>query len=333
MESLQESINRYNISLPKGQIEQLDSYCRLLWDWNTRLNLTRHTNYDRFVSRDLIDALALAEFLRDKERILDVGSGGGMPGIILKIIRPDLHVELCDSTGKKTLALSEIINDLNLNIPVHHAKAESILAACIAPKNKKFTKQTKSQNQLDQRNQHNQLNQIQEPKPEIARFTTLTIRAVAKLVQLLRMFNPYWTLFDRLLLIKGPKWINERGEARHYNLMNKLALRVLKTYQTETESKQDESTQNESTQDNSKNETKQDITQTTTVNSVVLQICRKDDFEQLDNIIDNHKIISTHIEKSENFKNKNKEYRNRQPFHNKNKSKKITRKKQIRKPL
>jgi 16S rRNA (guanine527-N7)-methyltransferase len=302
MESLQESIKRYDISLPKDQIEQLDSYCQLLWDWNGRLNLTRHTTYDRFVSRDLIDSIALAEFLRDQERILDVGSGGGMPGIILKIIRPDLHVELCDSTGKKTLALSEIINELHLHIPVHHAKAESVLSACITPRNKKISNQNKSQNQL------------QEPKAELARFTTLTIRAVAKLTQLLRMFNPYWTLFDRLLLIKGPKWIAERGEARHYNLMNKLALRVLKTYQTTTDSKQDESTQ-ESIQI----ESQPDTTQTNTINSVVLQICQKDDFEQLNNLIDKHKIMSTQNEKSEKFKNKNKnkEYRNRRPFRKK----------------
>jgi 16S rRNA (guanine527-N7)-methyltransferase len=230
-------------------------------------------NYDRFVSRDVVDSLAISEFLRENERVLDVGSGGGVPGIILKIIRPDLHIELCDSTGKKALALSEIVNDLNLNVIVHHAKAESILAACVTQKNKKFTPKNKTQNQP------------QDPKPEFARFTTLTIRAVAKLMQLLRIFSPYWTLFDRLLLIKGPNWINERGEARHYNLMNKLALRVLKNYPTITESK---STEPDETENKS-----------TSAMSVVLQICRKDDFEQLDKIIDKHKVFFPKHENSE----------------------------------
>ncbi|MDR1480357.1 MAG: 16S rRNA (guanine(527)-N(7))-methyltransferase RsmG [Planctomycetaceae bacterium] len=269
MDSLHESLKHYNISLSKGQIEQLSAYCQLLWEWNGRFNLTRHTTYDRFVSRDLVDSLAIAEFLRQDERVLDVGSGGGVPGIILKILRPDLHVELCDSTGKKSLALSEITNELNLNIAVHHAKVESLLAAGIKPKNKKIA-----------RPQHTTAKQEQQPPQEIKRFTTLTIRAVSKLPQLLRMFSSYWTLFDRLLLIKGPNWVSERGEARHYNLVNKLALRVLKTYPTTIESK--------TTEDNS-----------ALVNSVVLQICRKVDFEQLDKIIDNHKINLPQNERTE----------------------------------
>ncbi|MDR2169615.1 MAG: class I SAM-dependent methyltransferase [Planctomycetaceae bacterium] len=291
MESLQESLKRYNISLTKDQIKQLDSYCQLLWDWNSRLNLTRHITYERFVARDLVDAMAIAEFLRNKERILDVGSGGGMPGIILKILRPDLHVELCDSTGKKTLALSEIVNELYLDIPVHHAKAETLLAASAAPKNKKFTKQTKYQKTT------------QEPKNENTRFTTLTIRAVAKLTQLLRMFSPYWTLFDRLILVKGPNWISERGEARHYNLMNKLALRVLKNYPTNIEQTQTELTQiTTQTETQTKNQT-ENQTKNEHGNSVVLQICRKDDFEQLDKIIDNHIKSLIESRRPQNTKN------------------------------
>jgi 16S rRNA (guanine527-N7)-methyltransferase len=299
MESLHQSLKHYNISLPKKQTEQLDAYCQLLWEWNSRFNLTRHLTYDRFVSRDLVDSLAFSEFLRSKERVLDVGSGGGVPGIVLKIIRPDLNIELCDSTGKKALALSEIVNELNLDIAVHHAKVETILAACVTQKSKKFTHRNKTQN----KNQPQTQDQLQTPKPEIIRFTTLTIRAVAKLAQLLRIFNPYWTLFDRLLLVKGPNWISERGEARHYNLMNKLALRALKTYPNITDSNLPES--NSSEQNYTENQTE---TKTTTTNSVVLQICRKDDFEHLDKIIDDHKTILPKLEKQEKYKHHNKPY-------------------------
>lgn len=226
--SLEESLSRYGIKLSRQKIRRLDDYCNLLWEWNTRLNLTRHTDYDKFVSRDLVDSLALEEFLRKGERVLDVGTGGGVPGVVLAILRPDLNIELCDSTGKKAMAVSEILRDLKLDLPVHHAKAEAVLSQ----------------------------------RGKGTRFTSLTVRAVSRLVQLLRMAAPYWTVFDRMLLVKGPKWPDERGEARHYNLVNKLALRCLKTYPIPGSEP--------------------------SVESVILQLCRKDDFERLDEVIDAH---------------------------------------------
>ena len=219
-QTLADSLKQHNISLPKIQMSKLDQYVQLLWDWNEKINLTRHTDYEKFVARDVVDAVALSEFLRQGERILDVGTGGGVPGIILAILRPDLHMELCDSTGKKTLAVSEMLQELRLNIPVHHAKADALLS---------------------EKGRH---------------FTTLTIRAVSRMVSLLRHLAPCWSSFDRMLLVKGPKWPEERGEARHYNLMTKIALRCLKTYQSQT------------------------------AESFILQLCLKENFERLESIID-----------------------------------------------
>ena len=226
-QTLTASLERHRILLSKIQIRKLDDYCRLLWDWNERINLTRHTDYEKFVARDVVDSFALAEFLRTGERILDVGTGGGVPGIVLAILRPDLRMVLCDSTGKKALAVSEMVQELRLDIPVHHAKAEDLLLE-------------KGQ-----------------------RFTTLTIRAVSRMVSLLRNFAHCWSSFDRMLLVKGPKWTEERGEARHYNLMKKTALRCLKTYLTQTSG-------------------------TESFESVILQLCSKENFEQLDKVIDGH---------------------------------------------
>jgi 16S rRNA (guanine527-N7)-methyltransferase len=58
----------------------------------------------------------------------------------------------------------------------------------------------------------------------------LTVRAVAPLAKLLRWFKPHWKSFGRMLVLKGPAWIEERGEARHLGLLKNLALRKLKTY-------------------------------------------------------------------------------------------------------
>ena len=229
-DTLSDALRRHDISLSASKVRRLDDYCKLLWDWNVRLNLTRHTDYEKFVSRDLVDVLALAEFLRDGERILDVGTGGGVPGVPLAILRPDLRIELCDSTGKKTMAVSEILREMKLPLPVWHAKVETLL-----PKREKGE-----------------------------RFTTLVVRAVSRLETLLRMVAPHWTLFDRLLLVKGPRWPEERGEARHHNLMNKLALRCLKTYPTKAADDE-------------------------VIESAILQICRKEHFDNLDKRIDDRK--------------------------------------------
>src|ERR671919_480947 len=88
-DTLAAALARHDITLPAEQAALLDRYCRLLWEWNEKLNLTRHTDYEKFVSRDLADSLELAKHLKPGEEVLDVGSGGGVPGIVLAIVRPD----------------------------------------------------------------------------------------------------------------------------------------------------------------------------------------------------------------------------------------------------
>lgn len=191
-DTLSAAMARHQIELPPDQTARLDRYCQLLWQWNEKLNLTRHDNYEKFVSRDLVDSLAFAEFLKPEEVVLDVGTGGGVPGVVLAIVRPDLKISLSESVGKKATAVAEIVAALDLNIPVYNSRAEVIL------------------------------NDVP--------FNTLTIRAVARLEKLLRWFRPHWQHCDRLLVLKGPGWVEERGEARHFGLLANLALRKLKSY-------------------------------------------------------------------------------------------------------
>lgn len=214
--SLREALEKYKIELPVKTVERLNEYCDILWTWNERLNLTRHTTYDKFVARDLVDSIRLASLLQRGEHVLDVGSGGGAPGLIFSLLRPDVAVELCESTGKKATALGDMADQLDLDLNVWYAKAEDLL------KERKFH--------------------------------TLTVRAVGKMRSLLTIFAPVWNRFNRLLLIKGPNWPSERGEARHYNLLNKLALRKLDEYEIPDAG----------------------------YNSVILQICRKDRFEEME---------------------------------------------------
>lgn len=191
-DTLAAAMARHQIELPAPQVVLLERYCELLWDWNAKINLTRHTDYEKFVARDLIDSLAFARFLQPKEKVLDVGTGGGVPGVVLAIVRDDLRISLSESVGKKARVVAEIVEQLGLQTPVLHARAEDVL-----------TQQ---------------------------RFNTLVIRAVARLKKLLEWFRPHWQAFDRLLILKGPSWVDERGEARHYGLLHDLALRKLTSY-------------------------------------------------------------------------------------------------------
>lgn len=192
--SLAETLAEFEINLPLDQIEQLDHYRTLLWEWNDKLNLTRHTTFEKFVSRDVVDSLELAKMLQPGERVLDLGTGGGVPGVILRICRPDLKVSLCDSTQKKAKAVESIVNDLQLPIQVHSKRAELVL-------------QTKQ-------------------------FDTIVARAVASMSKILRWLEPCWFNFERLLLIKGQRWVEERGEARHFGLLKSLILRKEASYLT-----------------------------------------------------------------------------------------------------
>jgi len=111
---------------------------------------------------------------------------------VLAVLRDDLAIALSESVGKKALAVADIVQRLGLDVPVHHARAEALLA------------------------DH--------------RYTTLVVRAVAPLRKLLGWFKPCWGSFERLLVLKGPAWVEERAEARHYGALAGLALRKLAVY-------------------------------------------------------------------------------------------------------
>ena len=67
------ALRECQLELPAETVDRLDQYCQLLWQWNQRLNLTRHTDYRTFVQRDMIDTLQLSQWLAADDEILDVG--------------------------------------------------------------------------------------------------------------------------------------------------------------------------------------------------------------------------------------------------------------------
>ena len=112
------------IQLSETQHSQLLAYLALLIKWNKAYNLTAVRNPDEMVSRHLLDSLSVVPFV-EGERWLDVGSGGGMPGIPLAIMFPEMKVSLLDSNGKKTRFQTQVKLELKLdNLQVIHSRAE-----------------------------------------------------------------------------------------------------------------------------------------------------------------------------------------------------------------
>jgi 16S rRNA (guanine527-N7)-methyltransferase len=106
------------LTLPEGAEAKLLAYLALLDKWNRVYNLTAVRDAERMVSHHVLDSLAAVPFFQG-ETVLDVGSGGGLPGIPLAIARPELQVTLIDSIAKKTAFLLQTKAELglgNLNV-------------------------------------------------------------------------------------------------------------------------------------------------------------------------------------------------------------------------
>ncbi|WP_162863648.1 16S rRNA (guanine(527)-N(7))-methyltransferase RsmG [Pseudomonas viridiflava] len=128
-EELSTGARALGIELTPVQHEQLLGYLALLIKWNKAYNLTAVRNPDEMVSRHLLDSLSVISFIEggaEGERWLDVGSGGGMPGIPMAIMFPQMNVSLLDSNGKKTRFQTQVKLELKLdNLEVIHSRAET----------------------------------------------------------------------------------------------------------------------------------------------------------------------------------------------------------------
>lgn len=113
------------LALTDNQLDTLMAYLQLLVKWNKAYNLTAVKDPVEMVSRHLLDSLSLLPFIKGP-RIIDVGSGAGLPGIPLAICRPDIEVTTLDSNGKKTRFQNQVKVELGLsNLTVINGRAEA----------------------------------------------------------------------------------------------------------------------------------------------------------------------------------------------------------------
>lgn len=112
------------INISHEQCEQLVRYVSLLAHWNDAYNLTAVRSPLLMITRHILDSLVIAEYVTTN-KLLDVGTGPGIPGIPLAIIKPDIHVDLLDSNGKKTRFMQQAKAELGLtNISVFQTRVE-----------------------------------------------------------------------------------------------------------------------------------------------------------------------------------------------------------------
>lgn len=114
-QKLQNGLSAMNIELSTGQQLLLLEYVALLRKWNSTYNLTALRNESVMISHHVLDSLTLLPYVRNAKTLMDVGSGGGMPGIPTAICRPDLNITLLDANTKKTSFLQQAVIELGLN--------------------------------------------------------------------------------------------------------------------------------------------------------------------------------------------------------------------------
>lgn len=134
---LKEGADTLSLDLNERQHEQLLDYVALLAKWNAVYNLTAIRDPRQMMIQHILDSLSILPHLPSRENatVLDVGSGGGLPGIVLAIARPDWHVTLNDIVQKKSAFQSQAKAELGLaNLAVVTGRVESLRPGVEVPK-------------------------------------------------------------------------------------------------------------------------------------------------------------------------------------------------------
>ena len=122
-----QKLEEYNIEINDEQIEKFDLYMKLLLEWNEKINLTAITEKDDIILKHFVDSLTILKYVDKRDKIIDIGTGAGFPGIPIKIMNEKANITLLDSLNKRINFLNIVINELKLdNIVAIHGRAEEL---------------------------------------------------------------------------------------------------------------------------------------------------------------------------------------------------------------
>jgi 16S rRNA (guanine527-N7)-methyltransferase len=155
-------------------------------------NLLSKAGLEELESRHIPESRRFCAALPEADRILDLGSGGGLPGVVIAIERPRTQVHLVEATGKKAAFLSSVATALHLNIVVHAVRAEALARS-----------------------------------GTVGTFHVVTARAVAPLERLVPLAAPFLAAGGALYAIKGSRWPEELAAAA--SAIGALGLEVIET--------------------------------------------------------------------------------------------------------
>ncbi len=141
-------------------------------------NLVSKRAREELATRHIPECVAFARGLPESSPVLDLGSGGGLPGLVIAVVRPDLQVHLLEATAKKAAFLRSTAVDLALEVTVHHGRAEALADGALR-----------------------------------RRFPVVTARAVAPLQRLVVWAEPFLADEGQLHAIKGERWRDEVADA------------------------------------------------------------------------------------------------------------------------
>ena len=122
---LHDALDANHYTLPFSIQEQFIRYLDLLTQWNKVVNLTSITDPEQMILRHILDSLSIHSYLQGK-RVIDIGTGAGLPGIPLALFYPEKSFTLIDSNNKKTRFLTQAVHELKLNnVEVIHTRCEN----------------------------------------------------------------------------------------------------------------------------------------------------------------------------------------------------------------
>ena len=187
------------VSLDGGQIAALERYLDLLIEWNQRFNLTAIAEPEEVLTKHFLDSLACARVVdfATQHTLVDVGTGAGFPGMVLKIAFPHLRLTLLDAIRKRLGFLEHVAAELKLDgVEILHARAEDV---------------TRPDSQA-----HSRKGPPREmPPSHRERFDVVAARAVARLNVLAEWTLPFAKIGGQVILMKGPDVKEEVEEAAH----------------------------------------------------------------------------------------------------------------------
>lgn len=170
--TLQAALAELEISIDSAQEERLLRFLDELLRWNQSINLTAITDRDEALIKHLADSLTLLPLLRGDETLLDMGSGGGLPGLPLKLVLPDLNLTSVDAVAKKISFQKHVIRSFALSGAVAR---------------------------------HGRLEELGREPALAGHFELVVARAFASLADCVRLARPFLQPGGRLIAMKGPE--------------------------------------------------------------------------------------------------------------------------------